>query len=53
MTLKYFTVVAALVAGASSVAFADNDLITKPSKYSVRETMTKFEAAIKTKAAGG
>lgn len=36
-----------------SQAFADNDLVTKPSKYGVQETVEKFEAAIKSKAAGG
>jgi uncharacterized protein (DUF302 family) len=34
-------------------AFADNGLITKPSKYTVKETVEKFEAAVKAKAAGG
>jgi uncharacterized protein (DUF302 family) len=34
-------------------AFADNGLITKPSKYTVKETIEKFESAIKAKAAGG
>ena len=53
MTLKQITVAAALVAGALSAALADNGLITKPSKYSVSETITKFEGAIKAKAAGG
>ena len=37
----------------SSQAFADNGLITKPSKYAVQETIEKFEAAIKSKAAAG
>jgi uncharacterized protein (DUF302 family) len=37
----------------SSQAFADNGLITKPSKYTVQETIEKFEAAVKSKAAGG
>jgi uncharacterized protein (DUF302 family) len=48
----------AIVAGivlviASSGALADNGLITKPSKYTVLETVEKFEAAIRAKAAGG
>ncbi len=34
-------------------ASADSGLITKPSKYTVQETVEKFEAAIKSKAAGG
>jgi uncharacterized protein (DUF302 family) len=37
----------------SSQAFADSGLITKPSKYAVQETVERFEAAIKSKAAGG
>jgi uncharacterized protein (DUF302 family) len=53
MTLKHISVAAALVVGTSSAALADNGLITKSSKYSVSETITKFEAAIKAKAAGG
>jgi uncharacterized protein (DUF302 family) len=36
-----------------SQAFADSGLITKPSKYPVQETIERFEAAIKSKAAGG
>jgi uncharacterized protein (DUF302 family) len=34
-------------------ASADSGLITKPSQYTVQETVEKFEAAIKSKAAGG
>lgn len=34
-------------------AFADSGLITKSSKYTVQETVDRFEAAIKSKAAGG
>jgi uncharacterized protein (DUF302 family) len=34
-------------------AFADTGLITKQSKYTVRETVEKFEAAVKAKAADG
>jgi uncharacterized protein (DUF302 family) len=32
---------------------ADDGLITKPSKYSVNETVTRFEAAVKQKEAAG
>ena len=32
---------------------ADDGLITKPSKYSVNETITRFEAAVKEKEAAG
>ncbi|MGH6642548.1 MAG: DUF302 domain-containing protein [Bradyrhizobium sp.] len=38
---------------ASSPILADSGLITKPSKHTVQETVDKFEAAIKSKAAGG
>ncbi|WMT74633.1 DUF302 domain-containing protein [Bradyrhizobium sp. Ash2021] len=34
-------------------ASAGNGLITKQSKYTVKETVEKFEAAVKAKAAGG
>jgi uncharacterized protein (DUF302 family) len=37
----------------SSQAFADSGLITKPSKYTVQQTIEKFEAAVKSKAPGG
>ncbi|MGH6708704.1 MAG: DUF302 domain-containing protein [Bradyrhizobium sp.] len=48
----------AAIAGVLSVmtsaqVLADNGLVTKPSKYSVQETVEKFEAAVKSKAAGG
>ena len=36
-----------------SLACADAGFITKPSKYTVQETIDRFEAAIKSKAAGG
>lgn len=36
-----------------SQASADSGLITKPSKYTVQQTVEKFEAAVKSKAAGG
>ncbi len=37
----------------SSLALADGGLITKPSKYTVPETIERFETAIKSKAAAG
>ncbi|AUD00329.1 hypothetical protein QU42_03265 [Bradyrhizobium sp. UASWS1016] len=46
-------IAAGLIAISSTFAFADDGLITKPSKYSVKDTIEKFEAAIKAKAAGG
>ena len=46
-------VVAVALALSSASAMADNGLITKSSKNSVKDTIEKFEAAIKAKAAGG
>jgi uncharacterized protein (DUF302 family) len=46
-------VAAILLVMSSSPAFADNGLITKPSRYTVQETIEKFEAAIKSKASAG
>jgi uncharacterized protein (DUF302 family) len=38
---------------ATSVHAAEDGLITKPSKYSVKETVTRFQAAVKDKEAAG
>jgi uncharacterized protein (DUF302 family) len=46
-------VAAMLLVMSSSAGFADNGLVTKPSKYSVQETVEKFEAAVKSKASAG
>jgi len=43
----------ALSASASSARAANDGLITKPSNYSVRDTVMRFEAAVKQKEAGG
>lgn len=37
----------------AQIALADNGLVTKPSKYSVKDTIEKFESAIKANAVGG
>ena len=37
----------------TSPTVADSGLISKRSKYTVQETIERFEAAIKSKAAGG
>ena len=42
-----------LLVMSSSLASADSGLVTKPSRYSVPETIERFEAAIKSKAAAG
>jgi uncharacterized protein (DUF302 family) len=43
----------AICATAAAAGAADDGLITKPSKYSVKETVTRFEAAVKEKEAAG
>jgi uncharacterized protein (DUF302 family) len=43
----------AICAGSATAHAADDGLITKPSKYSVKETVTRFEAAVKQKEAAG
>ena len=53
MVSKSIFVAAIALAMLPTLAMADNGLITKPSKYSVKETIEKFESAIKAKAAGG
>jgi uncharacterized protein (DUF302 family) len=43
----------AICASAATAHAADDGLITKPSKYSVKETIMRFEAAVKQKEAAG
>src|SRR5882672_6263961 len=43
----------AICASAASARAADDGLITKPSKYSAKETVTRFEAAVEQKEAAG
>ena len=52
MTITEVAIVAAL-AMYSVTASANDGLVTKPSKYSVKETIDNFEAAINAQAAGG
>jgi uncharacterized protein (DUF302 family) len=52
MTMTKVAIVAAL-AMYSVTASADDGLVTKPSKYSVKQTIDNFEAAINAQAAGG
>ena len=48
------TIIATIaLAMSSTLAMAENGLITKQSKNSVKDTVEKFESAIKAKAAGG
>jgi uncharacterized protein (DUF302 family) len=53
MLLRNTIIAVVLLAMSSSQAFADSGLVTKPSKYTAQETIDRFEAAIKSKAAGG
>src|SRR3981081_2402053 len=43
----------ALCGMAATARAADDGLISKPSNYSVKETVTRFEAAVKEKEAAG
>ena len=43
----------AICAGPATAHAADDGVITKPSKYSVAETVARFEAAVKQKEAAG
>jgi len=43
----------AICAGPATAHAADDGLITKPSKYSVKETVARFEAAVNQKEAAG
>ena len=52
--MKTFLITAVIaLAVLNTGAFADNGLITRSSKNTVKETVEKFEAAVKAKAAGG
>ena len=53
MLLRNTIIAGILLVMSSSQACADSGLVTKPSKYTVQETIDRFEAAIKSKAAGG
>jgi uncharacterized protein (DUF302 family) len=53
MLLRNTIIAGVLLVMSSSQACADSGLVTKQSKYTVRETIDRFEAAIKSKAAGG
>jgi uncharacterized protein (DUF302 family) len=51
--LARFALSLAICASAATAHAADDGLITKPSKYSVNETIKRFEAAVKQKEAAG
>src|SRR5260370_42484669 len=50
---KIAIVAVIMLAMYSVTAYADDGLVTKPSKHSVEETIDNFEAAINAQAAGG
>ena len=49
--MKFMLVFLALIIAAP--ACADNGIITKPSNFSVKETISRFEAAVKSREGGG
>jgi uncharacterized protein (DUF302 family) len=51
--LKTRIIAGVLLVMSASQTFADGGLITKASKYTVQETIERFEAAIRSKAAAG
>jgi uncharacterized protein (DUF302 family) len=53
MIWKNTIVAGVLLMISSSQILAAGGLITKPSKYTVQETVERFESAVKSKAAGG
>jgi uncharacterized protein (DUF302 family) len=53
MNLKARVIAGVLLVMTSSPTFANGGLITKASKYTVQETIERFEAAIKSKTAAG
>src|ERR1035438_2855880 len=53
MMLRSRMIAGVLLVISSSQALADGGLMTKASKYSFQETIDRFEAAIKSKAAAG
>ena len=53
MRANQMLIAAVLLAMSSAHALADDGLVTRPSSFTVSETVEKFEAAIRAKAAGG
>jgi uncharacterized protein (DUF302 family) len=53
MILRSWMIAGVLLVISSCQTLADGGLITKASRYSVQETIDRFEAAIKSKAAAG
>jgi uncharacterized protein (DUF302 family) len=51
--LASLTLSLAICTGPANAHAADDGLITKPSRYSVKETIARFEAAVKQKEAAG
>ena len=53
MTMTKAVIVAALAMHSVAASAGNDGLVTKPSKYSVKETIDKFEAAVNAQAGGG
>lgn len=53
MTMTKVAIVAVLAMYSVTASGGDDGLVTKPSKYSVEQTVDNFEAAINAQAAGG
>jgi uncharacterized protein (DUF302 family) len=53
MSSRSSVIAAILLLLSSSQLFADGGLVTKPSKYTVQDTIEKFETAIKSKTPAG
>ena len=51
--IKYLLAILAICATVVAVHATDEGLITKPSRYSVKETVTRFETAVKEREAAG
>ena len=53
MTMTKVAIVAALAMYSVTASGGDDGLVTKPSKYTIEQTVDNFEAAINAQAAGG
>ena len=53
MTMTKAAIVAALAMDSVTASGGDDGLVTKPSKYTIEQTVDNFEAAINAQAAGG
>jgi hypothetical protein len=51
--LKQLAMVLMVIGMSATVALADDGIITKPSKYPVKETIERFQAAVKKREGAG